>query len=168
MATHVRIGELKNSIKTNNQLLTGVGEIQQHHLDVSVAQRCSICHQGENLCGLRSAITPLTLDEALKTDSTITEYEGGEETVAGATGRCQPADQAIMMESQQDLRWWKGGMLLPTYIGKRAYNGLEMLNLWAQGGALRASSLLCEGWSGLHGEQWLAQKKNGQDMIGAP
>eukprot|EP00957_Ditylum_brightwellii_P137756 10501668-Ditylum_brightwellii.AAC.1 len=38
-------------------------EIQQHHLDKSVVQRRSVCHQGQNLHRLRSSITPLALDE---------------------------------------------------------------------------------------------------------
>eukprot|EP00957_Ditylum_brightwellii_P210931 15365568-Ditylum_brightwellii.AAC.1 len=114
MTLHVQIGELKSSIKNNNQLLTGAGEIQQHYLDKSVVQRRSVCCQGQKLHRLRSDITLLVLDKTLKTDSTITKHEGGEDTVAGAT----------------------------------AY--------------------FLRGWNGLHGEQWLVQKKGGQDMIGTP
>eukprot|EP00957_Ditylum_brightwellii_P106778 8146094-Ditylum_brightwellii.AAC.1 len=74
-----------------------MGEIQQHHLNKSVVQRRSIFHQGQNLSRLKSGIALLALDETLKADSTITNHEGGEDIVVIATGRCQPANQAIML-----------------------------------------------------------------------
>eukprot|EP00957_Ditylum_brightwellii_P127579 9728956-Ditylum_brightwellii.AAC.1 len=93
MVSHVRIGELDDTTSAMNQCkkdsTTLLGQVS------GTKFLCML--SGGNLCRLRSVIILLALDEALKIDSTITEHVGGEDIVIDATGRCQPATQAIML-----------------------------------------------------------------------